>query len=158
MSRTARRASLNPKSRQFALNILDLYHTNSHHYLDECWAIGDFVKKKVKYVRDPATSELLQCPLMMMDRINEQGFCHGDCDDMALLIATLIIAVGGEPVFRAVRYKDEYDHYNHIYVVVIDNNINDNGYQRLAIDAIMKDKPIGYEVPHSSGDDFKIVK
>ena len=157
MSKTAINSSLNPKARQFALNILDQYYTDSHNYLDECWAIGDFVKKSVKYVRDPAVSELLQCPILMIDRINEQGHAHGDCDDMSLLIATLILAIGGEPIYRAVRYKNDYDHYNHIYVVVIDTNLKDNQYRRLAIDAIMKDKNIGYEVPHTSGDDFKIV-
>lgn len=157
MSKVAREESLNPEIRHLALNILNQYNTKSHNYLDEAWAIGDFVKKKVNYLRDPSTSELLQSPTMMARQIESNGKCFGDCDDMALLIACLLIAVGCEPYFRAVRYEPGYTHFNHIYVVVIDKNFSDNKSKRLSIDAIVKDKPIGYEIEHYSGQDFKIV-
>ena len=149
--------SLLPETRQFALNILDYYKIPSHHYLDECRAIAQFVQKHVIYRRDPLHSELLQDPIMMMKRIDRDGKCEGDCDDMSLLIACLILSVGGEPFFRAVRYGKQSGHYNHIYVVCYDRN-GKNQLMRIALDAIIKDKPIGYEVPHTSGDEFSVMK
>jgi hypothetical protein len=85
----------------------------------------------------------------------QQNRAAGDCDDMALLIATLILAIGGQPYFRTVRYRGNGGPFNHIYVVVYDANYQ-GGKVRLPIDAIVKDQPIGYEMPHASGQEFEV--
>lgn len=155
MSKIAREKAHHPKAREFATKILTAYNVNSHAYKDEALAIGDFVKTRVRYVRDPRDAEMLQDPIMLIDKIENQGQASGDCDDMSLLIATLLLAIGGDPLFRAVRYKDMSGNFNHIYVVTYDMNYP-SPRERIVLDAIIKDKPIGSEIRHTSGQEFQI--
>lgn len=152
MRRVARVRSGDPLIRKLALNILQQYQVPSHHFLDEALAIGDYVKRKVRYVRDPHGIEYLQDPLDLIKHI-QNNTAQGDCDDMSLLTATLLLAVGHQPSYRAVRYTSNSGPYNHIYVVVREKNPYGNP-ERVVIDCILKDKPNGFEVKHMSGDDF----
>lgn len=120
----------------------------------EAKVIGEFIQQKVRYVKDPYGIEQLHDPVMMIEHIT-RGTATGDCDDMTLLTATLLMSIGIVPKFRCVRYQTKTGHFNHIYLVVYEGR----GFgkkQRLAIDCIIKDKPIGYEVPHMSGRDYWI--
>lgn len=155
MSKAAKKAAGKPQVRAFATKILQMYRVGSHQYKDEALAIGDFVKNHVRYVRDPRDHELLQDPVMMINQIEKHGFSSGDCDDMSLLNATLLLSVGFNPKFRAVRYKDQKGNYNHIYVVVYDQNYPERP-SRIVLDSILKDRPIGSEIDHASGDEYSI--
>lgn len=154
MIKVARERSGHPKVRKLALNILNYYNTNSHQYADEAKAIGEYVQKKLRYVKDANNIEQLHDPLTLINQI-ERGIARADCDDMALLIATLLLAIGHSPKFRMVRYRDNAGSYNHIYVVDYAKN-GKLGPFRVVLDAIIKDKPIGFEVPHRSGDEISI--
>lgn len=153
MKQVARERSRHPVVRQFALKILSQSGVPSHQYANEALAIGNFVKNYVRYVRDPDTAELLTDPLTLIDQI-QRGEAQGDCDDMSLLIVSLLKAVGHTPYFRAVRYSDTRGHYNHIYVVCYEQNLG-KPKQRIVLDAILKDRPIGSEIRHKSGDEFE---
>ena len=48
-----------------------------------------------------------------------------------------------------------FGNYNHIYVVVYERNPYKE-IQRVVLDCILKDKPIGTEVPHASGKEFEV--
>ncbi len=154
MKELARKRASHPKIRALALNILRQYGTRSHDYLSECQAIGDFVKNHVAYVRDIEGVEQLHDPLYMVEEV-ERGTAAGDCDDMSLLIATLLLSVGGRPLYRAVRYQGKFGPFNHIYTVCYDRN-NQGPRKRFVMDAILKDKPIGYEIQHASGEEFAV--
>lgn len=154
MKEAARRCAASPIVREFAISILNQYKTKSNDYVDEALAIGDYVKKTVRYVRDPDGIELLTDPLTMIDKM-QKGIARGDCDDMSLLIATLLLAVGHSPSYRAIRYDSNYGHFNHIYVVCYEKNLGKQQV-RVVLDAIIKIKPIGYEIPHKSGDEFLV--
>lgn len=97
---------------------------------------------------------------MMIRAMADVGYTMGDCDDMSLLIATLLMSVGIRPHFRAVKYNEKSASYNHIYVVVYENNISDTSnpgpLKRLVLDAIIKDRPIGFEIKHTSGKEFPV--
>jgi hypothetical protein len=138
--------------RQVALNIIR--RLPSHKYVDEARAIGEYVKNNVRYVKDTAGIEQLHDPVDMLNNIT-LGKAQGDCDDMVLLTATLLLSIGIRPVFRAVSYKGMFGAFNHIYLYIIENNGDSKKY-RLVIDPIMKNKPIGYEVSHKSGKDFVV--
>lgn len=153
MQKIARERAADPTVRKLALNILNYYNIPSHHFADEARAIGTFVQQKVRYVKDPTGVEQLHDPVMLIDQI-QRGIARGDCDDMALLVASLLFAIGHTPVFRCVRYKTSSGPYNHIYVVDYANN-KEKKY-RVVIDCIIKDKPIGYEVKHKSGQEYAI--
>lgn len=154
MRKIARVRSSDPLSRKLALNILAQYGVRSHHFVDESLAIGDYVKNKVRYVRDPENVEYLQDPLDLIKQI-QAGTAQGDCDDMALLIATLLLSVGHQPLFRAVRYEQPLGNFNHIYVVDYDKNPYGQR-ERIVLDAILKDREIGSEVQSLSGEEFPI--
>jgi hypothetical protein len=154
MKQVARVRSGDPLIRKLALNILQQYRVPSHYYLDEARAVGDFVKNTVRYVRDPNNIEYLQDPIDLIKQI-QSGSSQGDCDDMAMLTATLLLSIGHEPYFRAVRYVNSVGNYNHIYVVDYDKNPGGKK-ERLVIDCILKGKPIGFEVPHVNGDEYEV--
>ena len=154
MKQVARVRSGDPLIRKLALNILQEYRVPSHYYLDEARAVGDFVKNSVRYVRDPNNIEYLQDPTDLVKQI-QSGTAQGDCDDMAMLTASLLLSIGHEPYFRAVRYVNSVGNYNHIYVVDYDKNPGGRK-ERLVIDCIIKGKPIGFEVPHVNGDEYEV--
>jgi hypothetical protein len=85
----------------------------------------------------------------------QKGTAQGDCDDMALMTATLLLTVGHQPFFRAVRYEQTHGNYNHIYVVDYEKNPYDVK-KRIVLDCILKDKPIGSEVGHTNGEEYQI--
>ena len=159
MIRVARLRASDPLPRKLALNILSDYQVPSNNFADESLAIGDYIKNNVRYVRDPDGIEYLQDPVDLINTMataaQTGNLAQGDCDDMALLIATLLLSIGHTPYYRAVRYKADSGHYNHIYVVDYDRN-QGSGKMRIVLDAIMKQYPIGYEVPSQSGDEFEI--
>jgi hypothetical protein len=155
MKKVAQNRSGHPLIRKLALNIIQGIPSN--HFADESLAIGDYVKNKVRYARDPLLIEYLQDPVDLVKQIQSGGVAQGDCDDMALFIATLLLAVGHEPYFRAVRYTDPVGNYNHIYVVDYDRNGHDGPRERIVLDAIIKDQPIGTELNHSNGQEYAVA-
>ena len=156
MQRMARSRAGHPEIREMALDILDGYNTDSHDYINEAKAIGHFVQQKVKYVRDVNGIEQLHDPLLMVQMIRNGATVRGDCDDMALLVATLLLAIGHNPKVRMVRYRTRKGPFDHIYVVVHEKNHNSKKRYRLVIDPIVKNKPIGFEVKHMSGEERNI--
>lgn len=154
MIMVARLRSRHPLIRELALRILEHYGVPSQDYLKEAFAIGDYIRKKVRYVRDINGVETLHDPLTMIDQM-KRNQAQGDCDDMSLLIATLLLAIGHQPYFRVVRYYDGIGPYQHIYVVVYEQNWR-KPKERLVLDAILKRSKIGTEVPHKSGKEYKV--
>lgn len=153
MKRVARARSSHPTVRQLALAILRHHNTDSQNYVDEALAIGRYVKEKVKYVRDIEGIEQLHDPLTMIEQL-QRGVACGDCDDMSLLIATLLLSVGHQPYFRIVKYKNG-GSYQHIYVVVYEKNWGGSSKTRIVLDAILKRHKIGTEVPHVEGKEIR---
>lgn len=153
MKRVARERAGHPIVRKLALDIINHYKVPSHYYADEARAIGTHIQKCVAYVKDPTGIEQLHDPLTLIEQIN-RGVARGDCDDMALLVASLLLSIGHKPKFRVVRYESYMGPYNHIYVV--DETNNKEKKQRVVIDCIIKDHPIGYEIPHKSGKEYPI--
>jgi len=160
MTKMAREGSRHPLVRRLATNILNHDKIPSHSYREEARAIGQFVQKNVRYVKDIAGVETIHSPDMMIRQMADVGYFAADCDDMALLIASMLLSIGMVPRFRAVRFRTTSGGYNHIYVVVYESNITDTmnpgPTQRLVLDAIVKDRPIGFEIPHASGEEFDL--
>lgn len=154
IQKVVRFRSGHPMIRQMAENILNYYQVKSHNFLDEARAIGHYVKVHMPYLRDPVGREYVQDPVMMVERLRG-GTLRGDCDDMSVLIATLLKSIGHHPRLRIVKYRKTSGAFNHIYIVVYTKNHGRKPI-RLSIDAILKDKPIGYEVKHQYGEEIKL--
>ena len=153
MKKIAHQRASHPLVRQLAINILNDAGTKSHNHLDEAIAIGEWVKRNIRYMKDPHGHELLQDPLLMIEKC-DKGECRGDCDDMSLLAATLLLAIGIKPFFKIVRWKADKGNFNHIYVAVNEGNYKQPRKQ-FVIDCIIKDMPIGAELPHKS---FQLIE
>jgi hypothetical protein len=151
MKKLAESAAGSPLVQRLARRIVLDAGVPSHYYADEALAIGEYVKEKVRYSRDPEGYEQLQAPDLLINDI-QAGLAQGDCDDMALLVASLLLSIGHQPFFRMVRYEAGDGPYAHIYVVDYEANQSGNK-ERIVLDCILKDQPIGTEVDHVSGDE-----
>lgn len=79
-------------------------------YDDEIKKIFNWVRDNIRYTRDPYNLELFRTPRRAIDnRI-------GDCDDMSILLAALLRAVGYSVRFRIIGLTK--GNYEHVYVVV----------------------------------------
>ncbi|NJM09368.1 MAG: hypothetical protein HC883_00250 [Bdellovibrionaceae bacterium] len=58
-------------------------------------------------------------------------------------------------MFRAVRYDQPLGNYNHIYVVVYEKNPYGK-QERIVLDCILKDRPMGTEIQHINGEEYAI--
>lgn len=154
MKKMARQRACHPSVRELALRILEYYNVPSQDYYKEAYAIGDYIKRKVRYVRDIKDVETLQDPVMLIEQMRRNQ-AQGDCDDMSLLIATLLLSIGHQPYYRVARYFEGNGPYQHIYVVVYEKNWK-QPKKRLVIDAILKRDKIGTEVIQKSGKEFKV--
>lgn len=80
-------------------------------YLSEVLAIRYWVNAHVPYLRDPATVEWLRDPLALIDEIKatgkggKLGIVRADCDEIAMLCASLAMAVGNECDFIPVGFS-----------------------------------------------------
>lgn len=85
---------------QTALSIIGRSDNNAQmQHVDK---IARYVREKMIYVRDPDSGEFVTAPDILIRRINDQGYAHGDCDDHALLFNSLLGAVGIQTRFAGV--------------------------------------------------------
>lgn len=73
-------------------------------YADEYLAIYRFVLSRCRYMRDPRTVELVRSPQNVARALWSGQTPSLDCDDMACLLAALVLAVGGQPRFVTVAF------------------------------------------------------
>lgn len=76
-------------------------------WFKEVEALWNFVKNDIRYTRDIKEVETLYYP----DQTLQQGY--GDCDDKAVLLASMLEATGHPAKFVAVGFKP--DDYSHVY-------------------------------------------
>ena len=60
----------------------------SKDFVCEATKIFDYVKKNIRFARDPYRVEMLRSPLITLDRKN------GDCDDHTILVNSLLQSIG----------------------------------------------------------------
>lgn len=71
-------------------------------------ALFDFVKNRIRYVRDIHQIETLQAPERTLQ------LKAGDCDDKAVLLAALLESIGHPARFHAIGFRPQ--HFQHVYV------------------------------------------
>lgn len=67
-------------------------------YAGECLAVYYWVHKNIRYVKDPVGVELVKDPV----RVLKTG--TGDCDDIALLLAAMLMSIGHHCTFHLVGF------------------------------------------------------
>lgn len=81
---------------QFARNVIA--PVPPKHYAAEATALYEFVRDTIRYTQDVDGVEVVQTPE------NTIMLGHGDCDDMSVLLATLLAAVGKRTRFVAAGF------------------------------------------------------
>lgn len=98
----------NPLIRSQALQIVQGLPPRD--YYREAVALHNFVRDRIRFVRDVYDVETLQTPLLTLQH------AQGDCDDKSTLLAALALSIGF-PV-RFVAVGDKPGHYVHVYLEI----------------------------------------
>ena len=80
-------------------------------------AIAEWVRPRLRFVRDPYGIETLHTPLFMLERIHTRGMFEADCDDYAILSASLAKAVGLRTKFVVLGFFDKQSPFSHVYAM-----------------------------------------
>jgi transglutaminase-like putative cysteine protease len=82
-------------------------------YLSELAALYHFVCQHVRYQRDPLTVELVKTPMATL----QTGV--GDCDDIATLLAALVLLSGSDARFVTVGFR-RHGPFTHVFCEALD--------------------------------------
>lgn len=83
-------------------------------YLSEILAIRNFVAEKVRYKNDPVAMETVSDPQRLAEQILQYGRATADCDDVALLVATMARQIGREAEFVTVGFGAP-NNFSHVF-------------------------------------------
>ena len=101
-------------------------------WADEVRAVHEFVRDRIRYVRDPVNLELVASP----EKVLEYG--QGDCDDKSALLAAMLESLGHPSRFVAVGING--GPFSHVYV---ETKI---GAHWIPLETIIP-KPMGWKPP-----------
>ena len=132
MTALARGGSSDPAIRNNALHALRTYGSTPHDHVSEARALFAWVRDRVKYVQDPVSSEWVQSPRATLEAM------AGDCDDMAVLLAAMLGAIGIPSKFRVVALdRSRPGEFSHVYTVAM------IGGREFPMDPIYPSNPFG---------------
>lgn len=138
MIRQAKAASEVPRVRTWARRILLIAQQQGQSPLT---ALYNWCATKVIFKRDPSGWERIRHPNRMLEEVEQHGRTAGDCDDLATLAVSLLMAMGHpRPVF-IVMGREPGGRYEHVYFGVVgrrDNLIAMDPQERM---------PLGFEIP-----------
>ncbi len=86
-----------------------------------------WLKHKVIFCKDPATTELLRQPDIMLSDIFTRGNTCVDCDEMAILGAAILRRMGFRTVFFTVSQRPD-GKFQHVYFGFFRNDAPMSGY------------------------------
>ncbi len=114
-------------------------------------AIYWWVKNNTRYLKDPHGTELIISPVTALDQISAGIKFSGDCDDLAILVLSLLKSIGYPVALRIAAYKKG-EAFQHVYGVV---NIYD---ECIPVEPISLTSMLGWEAPNATRvKDFEIL-
>lgn len=142
MAKFVNEYSINPEIKAIANNL------KKKNQEDTAKAVFNYIVTNLRYVKDPPDTELVKSPKHTILGYSK----YGDCDDLSVALATLLIASGIKNVkFRTIAWKKGSNlNFSHVYVV-----ININGYW-LPLDPTLGDKGFGVEVKFKRHKDWSM--
>lgn len=135
--------SRSSKIRALGINIVRDAGVTEKDYYGEILAIHEWIKKNIRYIRDPVNQETLSHPEETV--FNSKA---GDCDDMVVLEMALLGAIGikSHPVVVGMQPGM----YSHVYMVAtVPPGRHRMAGKKISLDPIMKNWPAGREAPRS---------
>ena len=134
MAAIVREYRRNPLIRQLAVEIRQAMKVPGKDYLGEVKAVHRFVRDVITYVRDVRNVETLQTPVRTL--ANRAG----DCDDQAMLLASLLEALGHRTRFVAMGFSAP-DQYTHVLAETL------YGGERWVPVETTLERPVGWNPP-----------
>ena len=98
MGELVRASARDPSVRRLALDLMRTVYASR--YGDFVWGLKNFFLRNFRFVDEP--DEMIAAPGAHIRAINETGNAWGDCDDAAVLAASLMYSVGFAVRFRAI--------------------------------------------------------
>jgi len=84
---------------------------------EQARVIGEWMEQSMRFVRDPYGIETIHTPLFMLDRIRSAGLFEADCDDYAVLSASLAKGVGLRTKFVILGFLSKEAPWSHVYTI-----------------------------------------
>lgn len=84
----------------------------------EALTIRAFLTSNFRFVRDPAQQETLHPARILLEQLARDGVASGDCDDAAILGATLAAAIGFTPYAVVTGYRVPGASFRHVIATV----------------------------------------
>lgn len=103
MGTLIREGALTPEVRNVAVTLVGQIDDP----LRQLLFLRSWVERNFKFVRDPASGELLHTPQHLMGQVRQHGHARGDCDDAAILAGALACAVGFQVALITVAIGNE---------------------------------------------------
>lgn len=132
MSAYVHNYKINPFLRQYTAKIVKSLPAKD--WNAEVNAVFQFVQSNIRYLQDTYDVELLHDPLAVLQ------IGQGDCDDMGILLATMLASIGYLTRFVAVGFAPGV--YDHVFVQVC----NPDSQQWISADPTEPD-PLGWFPP-----------
>ena len=129
MTDLVRRFKIDPLMRDAAISLTAGLRPKDR--VGEVQALYEYVRDRIRYIRDVAGVETIQIPAVTME------LEAGDCDDKSVLLATMLESIGHPTRFVATGYRAPQS-FSHVYVETL---LNDAW---IPLDATT-DKPFGWE-------------
>src|SRR3990172_12510042 len=79
--------------------------------------VGEWMRSSLQFVRDPYGIETIHTPLFMLERIRTRGLFEADCDDYAVLSASLAKAIGLRTKFVILGFMQKGAPWAHVYTI-----------------------------------------
>ena len=128
------------KIRNLALDTIRTAKVAERDQYNEVVAIHEWVKRHLRYVRDPFGTELITHPeTLAFDRTD------GDCDDHVVLEAAMLGSLGIPTNFIVVGFKGQGP--SHVYMQATVRDANGKS-EVIPLDPIVKKQPAGWEAPN----------
>lgn len=111
--RTIKDKKWGPFFRQLSIRITLDAGCKTKDFKCEAKSLFEYVRDKVKWIRDVKGFETLQYPHRTLE------FGGGDCDDLSILLATLAVAIGIPAAFKAIAANPtRKSQFSHVYVLL----------------------------------------
>lgn len=127
--------SSDPKIIEFTRKLITSRRNNDHKRNFE--DIAKFINDTYTYVADPIFVEYVVSPTVMLKDWADNGKMRGDCDDVCLLMASMLVSVGIDSRIVAVKAGSEY--FNH---VILETSL---GTKRIQYDPCLTYSIVSYD-------------
>jgi len=104
MGRVARAAAINPRIVNVATDIVR--HVPGREVERQVAELAAWARRSIEFLPDPLfDGDWIRTPAFLLDELAHYGRARGDCDDAAVLVAALGMAIGIPARFRAVAFR-----------------------------------------------------